>query len=156
MLWKCCRHHANKFENLSSGHWTGKGQLSLQSQRNSVQFSQSVVSNSLHPHGLQHARFPYPSPTPGVDQIHVHLVNDAIQPSHPLSSPSLPAFIALTISTFVSKVLSCFLKCCLGWSYLFFQGANNPKERQSQRMFKLLHNCTHLTLYQSNAQNSPS
>ena len=22
----------------------------------------------------------------------------------------------------------------------------NPKERQSQRMFKLLHNCTHLTL----------
>ena len=25
-------------------------------------------------------------------QIHVHLVSDAIQPSHPLSSPSLPAF----------------------------------------------------------------
>ena len=31
----------------------------------------------------------------------------------------------------------------------------NPK-RQCQRMFKLLHNCTHLTLQTSNAQNSPS
>ena len=30
----------------------------------------------------------------------------------------------------------------------------NPKERQYQRMLKLLHNCTHLTCYQSNAQNS--
>ena len=29
----------------------------------------------------------------------------------------------------------------------------NPKERQCQRMFKLPHNCTHLTLWQSNAQN---
>ena len=30
----------------------------------SVQFSRSVVSNSLQPHGLQHARVPCPSPTP--------------------------------------------------------------------------------------------
>ena len=33
---------------------------------------------------------------------------------------------------------------------------SNPKERQCQRMLKLLHNCTHLTCYSSNAQNSPS
>ena len=32
----------------------------------SVQFSRSAVSNSLWPHGLQHARPPCPSPTPGV------------------------------------------------------------------------------------------
>ena len=31
----------------------------------SVQFSHSVVSNSLWPHGLQHARPPCPSPIPG-------------------------------------------------------------------------------------------
>ena len=31
---------------------------------NSVQFSLSVLSNSLWPHGLQHARPPCPSPTP--------------------------------------------------------------------------------------------
>ena len=29
------------------------------------QFSRSVVSNSLRPHGLQHTRLPCPSPTPG-------------------------------------------------------------------------------------------
>ena len=32
----------------------------------SVQFSHSVVLNSLRPHGLQHTRPPCPSPTPGV------------------------------------------------------------------------------------------
>jgi len=31
----------------------------------SVQSSHSVISNSLRPHGLQNARLPYPSPTPG-------------------------------------------------------------------------------------------
>ena len=34
-------------------------------QFSSVQFSCSVVSDSLWPHGLQHARLPCPSPTPG-------------------------------------------------------------------------------------------
>ena len=36
----------------------------------SVQFSRSVVSNSLWPHGLQHAMPPCPSPTPGVNRIY--------------------------------------------------------------------------------------
>ena len=31
----------------------------------SVQFSHSVLSDTLRPHGLQHARLPCPSPTPG-------------------------------------------------------------------------------------------
>ena len=57
----------------------------------SVQFSRSVVSNSLRPHQLQHVRPPCPSPTPEFTQTHVHRVRDAIQPSHPLSSPSHPA-----------------------------------------------------------------
>ena len=57
----------------------------------SVQFSRSVASDSLRPHESQHARPPCPAPTPGVTQTHVHQVGDAIQPSHPLSSPSPPA-----------------------------------------------------------------
>ena len=40
--------------------------MELFSISSSVQFSHSVVSNSLRPHGLQHARPPCPSPTPGV------------------------------------------------------------------------------------------
>ena len=35
-------------------------------QKDSVHFSLSVMSDSLRPHGLQHARPPCPSPTPGV------------------------------------------------------------------------------------------
>ena len=57
----------------------------------SVQFSRSIVFNSLRPHESQHARPPCPSPTPGFTQSHVHRVGDAIQPSHPLASPSPPA-----------------------------------------------------------------
>ena len=55
----------------------------------SVQFSCTVVSDSLRPHKLQHARPPCPSPTPRI--YPVHRVGDAIQPSHLLSSPSPPA-----------------------------------------------------------------
>ena len=85
----------------------------------SVQLSCSVVSDSLQPHALQHARPPCTSPTLGLcskscpalcdpmncsmpglpvhhqppefTQTHVHRVGDDIQPSHPLLSPSPPA-----------------------------------------------------------------
>ena len=33
MLWKCCTQYASKFGKLSSGHRTGKGQFSFQSQK---------------------------------------------------------------------------------------------------------------------------
>ena len=55
----------------------------------SVQFSRSVVSNSLWPHESQHARPPWVHyQLPEFTQTHAHRVSDAIQPSHPLSSPS--------------------------------------------------------------------
>ena len=55
-----------------------------------VQFSHSVVSDSLPPHEVQYARPPYHQ-LPEFTQTHVHRVGDAIQPSHSLSSPSPPA-----------------------------------------------------------------
>ena len=57
-----------------------------------VQFSRSIMSDSLWPHGLQHTRPPCPSPTPGVYSNSCPLSQWCIQPSHPLSPPSLPAF----------------------------------------------------------------
>ena len=45
--WKVCLHYFILFFIISS-----------------VQFSCSIVSKSLQPHGLQHARLPCPSPTP--------------------------------------------------------------------------------------------
>ena len=48
------------------------------------------LSDSLRPRGLQLATvFHY---LPELAQTHVHWVSDAIQPSHPLSPPSPPAF----------------------------------------------------------------
>ena len=61
------------------------------SSSSSVQFSRSVASNSLRPHESHHARPPCPSPTPGVHSDSRPWVSEAIQPSHPLSSPSSPA-----------------------------------------------------------------
>ena len=60
--------------------------------RGSVQFSHSVVSDSLWPHELQHTRPPCPSPTPRACSTHVCRVGDVIQPSHPLPSPVPLAF----------------------------------------------------------------
>src|SRR5574341_2534045 len=39
MLWKCCTQYASKFGTLSSGHRTGKGQFSFQSQSNAKECS---------------------------------------------------------------------------------------------------------------------
>ena len=46
----------------------GKTQTNFLANPISVQFSHSVGSDSLRPHGLQHAWSPCPSPTPGVYQ----------------------------------------------------------------------------------------
>ena len=67
----------------------------------SVQFSCSVVSNSLQPHELQHARPPCPSPTPGVypnscplsRQCHPTISSSVIPfSSHPQSFPVSGSF----------------------------------------------------------------
>ena len=53
---------------------------------------------------------------------------------------------------YASKLGKLFRGHSTGKSQLSFQW----QRRAIQRMFKLPHNCTHLTYYQSNAQNSPS
>ena len=61
--------------------------VSLRGRALSVQFSRSVVSDSLRPHG-----FPVHHQFRELAQTHVHRVGDTIQPSHPLWSPSPAAF----------------------------------------------------------------
>ena len=67
----------------------------------SVQFSFSVVSHSLQPHGLQHTRIPCPSPTPG-----------ACSKSCPLSWWCHP-----TISSSVIPFSSCLQSCSASVSF---------------------------------------
>ena len=68
-----------------------------------IQFRCSVLSDSLRSHGLQHARPCCPSPTP---RVHPNPCPDAIQPSHPLSSPSPPAFNISQHQGFFQRVSS--------------------------------------------------
>ena len=75
------------FNNGHSGPQTDRGFIIF----SSVQFSCSVVSDSLRPHGLQHARPPCPSPMPRV---------------HPNSCP-LSQWCHPTISSSVVPFFSC-------------------------------------------------
>ena len=67
----------------------------------SVQFSRSVVSDSLRPHESQHARPPCPSPTPGVhpnpcrlSRWHHPTISSSVVPfsSYPQSFPASASF----------------------------------------------------------------
>ena len=56
-------------------------------------FRSIVVYDSLWPHGLQHIRLPCSSQSP--NEVHVHGISDAVQPSHPLM-PSSPSALNLS------------------------------------------------------------
>ena len=63
--------------------------------QNVVHWSREWQTTSVflpwQPHEPQHTRPPYPSPTPRAYPNSCDWVSDAIQPSHPLLSPSPPA-----------------------------------------------------------------
>ena len=87
-------------------------------QFSAVQFSRSLVSNSLRPHELQHARPPCPSPTPGV---HSNSSIESVMPSshcilcHPLFLlPPIPS----SIRVFSNESTLC-MKWLKYWSFSF-------------------------------------
>ena len=113
------------------------GSLLVPHQFSSVQFSRSVVSDSLRPHELQHARPPCPSPTPGV---HSNLrpssrwchpaISSSVVPfsSCPQSLPASESFPMSQLfawggqSTGVSALASFLPKNTQGWSPLEWTG----------------------------------
>ena len=90
----------------------------------SVQFSRSVVSDSLQPHGLQHSRPPCPSPTPGVYSNLMSI--ESVMPSnhlilrHPLLLPSI--FPSIRIFSSESVLRMRWLKY---WSFSFSISLSN-------------------------------
>ena len=52
MLWKSCTQYASKFGKLSSGHRTGKGQFSVQSQRKAIPKNASTTTQLHSSHTL--------------------------------------------------------------------------------------------------------
>ena len=70
----------------------------------SVQFYSSVISDSLQPHGLQHTRLPYITNSWSLLK-RVHLIGDAIQQSHALSSNILLPSVSPTSGSFLMSQL---------------------------------------------------
>ena len=88
-LWFCL--HIGHYRVLSRVPWARQEVL----QFSSVQFSHSVMSDSLRPHELQHVSPPCPSPTPGIhpnscpsSQWCHPAISSAIFPSPPAPRPS--------------------------------------------------------------------
>ena len=76
----------------------------------SIQFSRSVMSDSLRPYGLQHTRLPCPSPTPGACWNSCPLS----QRCHPNISSCHPLFLLPSIFPSI-RVFSNELALCLRW-----------------------------------------
>ena len=115
----------------------------------SVQFSRSVLSDSLRPHESQHTRPPCPLPAPRVYPNYVHWVGDAIQPSHPLypfsycpqsfpASESFPVsqlFASGGQSTGVSALASVLPMNTQDWSPLGWTGWISLQSKGLSRVF---------------------
>ena len=69
------------------------------------------LCRTLQLHGLQHTRFRCPSELPEFTQTQLHRVGDAIQPSHPLSSPSPPTFSFCQHQDLFHRVSSSYQVC---------------------------------------------
>ena len=91
-----------------------------------VQFSSVTQSCPVlcDPMDCSTPAFPVHHQLPELAQIHVHHVGDAIQPSHPLSSPSPPAFKLPSIRVF-SNELVLHIRWPKYWSFSFSISPSN-------------------------------
>ena len=119
-------------------------------QFSSVQFSHSVVSDSLQPHESQHARPPCPSPTPGVhsdsrpsSQWCHPAISSSVIPfsSYPQSLPASQSFPMSQLfawggqRTWVSALASFLPKNTQGWSPLEWTGWISLQSKGLSRVF---------------------
>ena len=116
----------------------------------SVQFSHSVVSDSLRPHELQHARPPCPSPTPGVhsdsrpsSQRCHPAISSLSSPFPPAPNPSQHQSLFQWVnsshevgqSTGVSALASFLPKNTQGWSLSEWTGWTSLQSKGLSRVF---------------------
>ena len=84
------------FQNASESYQLRKCTYLVRDGSQSVSQVTQSYPTLFNPNGLKHTRFPCPSPTlracsNSQNLLIIYQVGDAIQPSHPLSSPSPPA-----------------------------------------------------------------
>ena len=87
-------------------------------------FSCSVHLTLCNPMDCRTPGFPVHHQVLELTQTHVHLISDAIQPSHPLSSPFLLPSIFLSIRVF-SKELALHMWWSKYWSFSFSISPSN-------------------------------
>ena len=124
--------------------------IKINLQFSSVQFSHSIVSDSLWPHELQHARPPCPSPTPGVhsdsrpSSLWCHpAISSSVVPfsSWPQSPPASESFPMSQLfawggqSTGVSASTSVLPKNTQDWSPLGWTGWISLQSKELARVF---------------------
>ena len=141
----------DKYNNLSLKKkaccYKSKGIVTITS---SIQFSHSVVSESLRPHESQHARPPCPSPTPGVhpdsrpsSQWCHPAISSSVVPfsSCPQSLPASESFSMSQLftwggqSTGVSALAAFLLKNTQDWSPLEWTGWISLQSKGLSRVF---------------------
>ena len=93
------------------------------------QFSHSVVSDSLQHCGYSMPGFPVQHQLPELAQTHIHQVGDAIQPSHPLSSPVLQPSFFPSIRIFPNESFL-HIRWPKNWNFSF---SISPSERVTGR-----------------------
>ena len=79
--WRC----GHRAQTYGHGEWGEEKVEWMEKVAHSVQFSRSVMSDSLRPHELQHARPPCPSPSPGV--------HSDSRPSSPWCHPAISSSV---------------------------------------------------------------
>ena len=107
-----------KFPDIAVTYYPSSSLITVLFYLSSVQFSGSVVSDSLWPHGLQHARLPSPSPTPGACSNSCPLSQWCHPTISSLCCPLLPPSIFPSIRVF-SKVSVLCIRWPKYWSFSF-------------------------------------
>ena len=135
---------------MSSNIFSGPFSLSSPCQFISVQFSYSVMSDSLRPHESQHARLPCPSPIPGVypnlcasSQWCLPAISSSVVPfsSCPQSLPASGSFPMSQLfawdgqSIGVSAVASVLPMNTQGWSPIEWTGWISLQSKGLSRVF---------------------
>ena len=86
-------HNSNILKLINKFNKVAVTKINMKKNQISVQFSSAAQSCSTlcNPMDCSTPGFPVYHQLPELAQTHVHLIGDAIQSSHPLSSPSPPA-----------------------------------------------------------------
>ena len=123
-----------------------------------------AVTNDYHLHILQFSSVAQSCPTlcdpmkcstpglpvhhqlPEFTQTHFHRVHDAIQPSHPLSSPSLPAFNLPSIKVFSNELLL-HIRWSKYWSFRFSTRPSNEYSGLINVQFSSVQSLSHVQCF---------